>query len=145
MTVIVMTDIFTKEKRREIMASIKGSNTKPEIIVRSLIHRMGFRFSLRRKDLPGKPDIVLPRYKKVIFVHGCFWHGHHRCKRATIPKTNTDFWQNKIHKNTARDRLVKKQLRQLGWQILVAWQCELKKPNRLTKKLEKFLVKDTKK
>lgn len=134
-----MTDVFTKEKRHEIMANIKGRDTKPEKIVRSMIHRMGFRFSLHRTDLPGKPDIVLPRHRKIILVNGCFWHGHKGCKKATIPQTNTEFWTTKIEKNRSRDRRVVRQLRRLGWVVLVIWQCEISKPDRLLTKLEKFL------
>ena len=134
-----MVDVFTKEKRREIMANVKSRDTKPEKIVRSLVHRMGFRFSLHRKDLPGKPDIVLPRHGKVIFVHGCFWHGHNNCRKATIPATNTAFWAEKIAKNKVRDTKAKRQLRQAGWQVLVVWECEIVRTEKLTRKLKKFL------
>ncbi len=139
-----MTDVFTKEKRHEIMASVKGRDTKPEKIVRSIVHLMGFRFSLCRKDLPGKPDIVLPRHGKVIFVHGCFWHGHANCRKATIPATNTVFWLEKITKNKARDTKVKRQLRQAGWKVLVVWECEITRTEKLIRKLNKFLKTDTK-
>ena len=134
-----MVDVFTKEKRREIMASVKSRDTKPEKIVRSLVHRMGFRFSLHRKDLPGKPDIVLPRHGKVIFVHGCYWHGHANCRKATIPASNTTFWTEKIAKNRTRDAKVKRQLRRTGWQVLVVWGCEIVRVEKLLRKLNKFL------
>lgn len=137
-----MIDVFSKEKRHEIMASIKGRNTKPEKIVRSMLHRMGFRFSLHRTDLPGKPDIVLPRHHKIILVNGCFWHGHKGCKKATIPRTNTEFWTTKIENNRSRDRRVIRQLRRLGWLVLVIWQCEISKPGRLLAKLERFMNTD---
>ena len=139
----MMTDVFTKAKRHEIMASIKAHDTKPEKAVRSIIHRMGFRFSLYRKDLPGKPDIVLPRHDKVVFVHGCFWHGHTNCRKSTIPATNTEFWTDKITKNKIRDMKVKRQLRQAGWQVLVVWECEITRTETLIKKLKKFLEKET--
>ena len=139
-----MVDVFSEEKRREIMASVKGRDTKPEKIVRSLVHRMGFRFSLHRKDLPGKPDIVLPRYEKVIFVHGCFWHGHANCRKATIPATNTAFWTEKIAKNRIRDMKTKRQLRRQGWQVLVVWECEIARTEKLIRKLHKFLEPDNK-
>jgi len=137
-----MVDVFTKEKRHEIMASVKGRDTKPERIVRSFVHRMGFRFSLHRKDLPGKPDIVLPRYGKVIFVHGCFWHAHTNCRKATIPATNTKFWMEKIAKNKLRDAKTKRQLRRDGWQVLVVWECEIARTEKLLRKLNKFLKTD---
>src|SRR5688500_15685000 len=98
-----MADTFTKEQRSKIMSQVKSTNTKPEILVRQLLHRMGYRFRLHRKDLPGKPDIVLPRHHKVIFVHGCFWHGHEGCPRAARPTTNVDFWNTKIDRNVERD------------------------------------------
>ena len=135
----MMVDVFTKAKRHEIMASVKSRDTKPEKAVRSIIHRMGFRFSLHRRDLPGKPDIVLPRHGKVIFVHGCFWHGHTNCRKATIPATNTEFWAEKIAKNKTRDTKVKRQLKKAGWKVLAVWECEIAKPNKLLRKLKKFL------
>ena len=134
-----MADVFTKEKRREIMASVKSRDTKPEKIVRSLVHRMGFRFSLHRKDLPGKPDIVLPRHKKVIFVHGCYWHGHANCRKATIPASNTAFWAEKIAKNKLRDAKAKRQLRRTDWRVLIVWECEIVRSEKLLRKLNKFL------
>lgn len=134
-----MVDVFTKAKRREVMARIKGCDTKPEKMVRSLVHRMGFRFSLHRKDLPGKPDIVLPRLGKVIFVHGCFWHGHASCRRATIPTTNTAYWTEKIAKNKVRDAKTKRLLRRAGWHVLIVWECEIAQTEKLTKKLMRFL------
>jgi len=138
-----MVDVFTKEKRHEIMASVKSRDTKPEKTVRSLVHRMGFRFSLHRSDLPGKPDIVLSRHGKVIFVHGCFWHGHANCRKATIPATNTAFWTEKIAKNKVRDVKSKRQLRRVGWQVLVVWECEIAKTEKLMRKLNKFLEPET--
>lgn len=136
-----MTDIFSKEKRHEVMAKVKGQNTMPEMIVRSMIHRMGFRFSLHRKDLPGKPDIVLPKHRKIVLVHGCFWHGHVHCKKAMIPKSNVEFWTNKIETNRKRDRKVIYELRKSGWRVLVIWQCEIRRLDKLTAKLQRFFKK----
>ena len=112
------------------MSRIKGKDTKPEKIVRSALHKEGFRFRLNRKDLPGKPDIVLPKYKSVIFVHGCFWHRHPRCKFAYNPKSRETFWQKKFSENVERDRFVKKELRKMEWKVIVVWECELKNVKR---------------
>ena len=118
-----MTDVHTREQRSYNMSRIKGKDTKPELIVRSLVHQMGLRFRLHRKDLPGKPDIVLPRHNKIIFVHGCFWHMH-RCRYGRVkPKANAEFWQEKREGNVARDRRNLKALRADGWQVLVIWEC----------------------
>lgn len=108
------------------MSSVKGKNTKPERVVRSLLHRSGFRFRLHRKDLPGCPDIVLPKYKTVIFVHGCFWHRHSGCPRTTTPKTNVDSWEKKFADNVARDERNRTALEELGWKVIVIWECEIK-------------------
>ena len=132
-------DNVSREKRSWIMSRIKGKDTIPEKTVRSLLHHAGFRFCLNRKDLPGSPDIILPKYKTVIFVHGCFWHGHEGCKRATRPSTNIEFWNKKIRKNRERDYIVKDQLEKLGWQVLIVWQCELKNPDQLIEKLVHLL------
>ena len=134
-----MTDVFSKEKRSWIMSRVRGRNTKPEILVRSVLHRMGFRFRIHRRDLPGSPDIVLPRHGKVIFVHGCFWHGHRQCARSKRPSTNKAFWEKKLNNNIERDKRFRKELQQMGWGVLVIWQCETKKPEKLLKKLEGFL------
>jgi DNA mismatch endonuclease Vsr len=135
-----MTDVFDKEKRSEIMSSVRSKNTKPEIIVRKLLHSMGYRFRLYREDLPGTPDIALPKYKMVIFVHGCFWHGHGGCPRAKLPKTNVDFWKEKIEKNIGRDRENIKRLNALGWKPIVIWSCEVKNPNKLNVYAHSFLT-----
>ena len=108
------------------MSRIRCKDTKPEKIVRSVLHKNGFRFRLNRKDLPGKPDIVLPKYQTVIFVHGCFWHRHPQCRFAYNPKSRVKFWQNKFNENIERDRFVKKELRKMGWKVIVVWECELK-------------------
>jgi DNA mismatch endonuclease (patch repair protein) len=134
-----MTDVFTKDKRSWIMSRVKGRDTKPEILVRSLVHRMGFRFRLHRRDLPGKPDIVLPRHKKVIFVHGCFWHGHKQCSRSKRPTTNERFWNKKLDGNIERDKRFRRKLHRMGWKVVVVWQCETRNPEKLLQKLERFL------
>lgn len=133
-------DVFTPEKRSWVMAQVKGRDTKPELLVRSLLHRLGFRFRLHRADLPGKPDIVLPRHGKVIFVHGCFWHGHKGCRRATRPTSNTTFWNNRLDGNTRRDRTTERRLRRLGWGVLVIWECETKSMAKMEARIRRFLA-----
>lgn len=134
-----MVDVFTKSKRREIMSRVRARDTAPELKVRSLIHGLGYRFRLHRRDLPGNPDIVLPRLNKIVFVHGCFWHGHARCSRASLPATNVAFWREKIEGNKKRDLRVRRQLRRLGWSVLIIWQCELREPEQVEQKLQLFL------
>ncbi len=113
------------------MSAIKSKNTKPEIVVRKILHSMGYRFRLHGKDLPGSPDIILPKYKTVIFVHGCFWHRHENCKYASTPKTRTKFWESKFGSNIKRDKINQKNLIKLGWKIIIVWECELKKTHYL--------------
>lgn len=108
------------------MSRIKGRDTAPELRLRSLLHRVGFRFRLHTKDLPGRPDIVLPRYRAAIFVHGCFWHRHPGCKYATTPSTRREFWQEKFNGNVSRDARNRAQLEADGWKVLIVWECELK-------------------
>ena len=134
-----MTDVFSIEKRSWIMSRVKGRDTKPEVLVRSFVHRMGYRFRVHRRELPGNPDIVLARHKKVIFVHGCFWHGHKGCSRSRRPTTNEKFWNNKLNGNIKRDRLNCRELRQMDWKVLVVWECETKASELLLEKLERFL------
>jgi DNA mismatch endonuclease (patch repair protein) len=124
---LTTTDIYTQEKRSDLMSRVKSKNTKPELAVRSILHRMGYRFRLHRKDLPGIPDLILPKFKTVIFVHGCFWHQHEGCKKATLPKQNADFWLDKLTQNIERDRRVQAELEELGWQVFTVWECEVKK------------------
>lgn len=119
-------DIVTREVRSRMMASIKGSDTKPELVVRSVLHSIGFRFRLHRVDLPGRPDIVLPRYRLAVLVHGCFWHRHAGCRFAYSPKTNQDFWSKKLHSNVLRDRQVLSGLHKLGWRTLIVWECHIR-------------------
>lgn len=122
-----MADVHSKEIRSYNMGRIKGKDTKPELLVRKFLFKQGFRYRLHVKDLPGKPDIVLPKYKTVIFVHGCFWHGHNGCKYYVIPKTRTEWWLNKINGNIARDLLANEQLTMGGWKIIEIWECQLNK------------------
>lgn len=137
-----MTDRVTPEQRSRNMARVKGRDTKPERLVRSLIHGMGYRFRLHRADLPGKPDIVLPILRKVIIVNGCFWHGHPDCRRSVRPSTNREFWDIKIDGNIARDARNLAALEALGWRVLIVWQCETKNHEALEAALERFLRDD---
>jgi len=137
-----MTDVFTPEKRRSIMATVHGRNTSPEKRVRSMLHKLGYRFRLHATSLPGRPDIVLPRYRKVVFVHGCFWHQHPGCSRASTPTTNREFWLAKLQGNVARDLLVQQQLKEVGWQFMVVWECELRRPQDVEDRLRQFLNQD---
>lgn len=121
-----MADVHSKEVRSYNMSRIKGKNTKPEMLVRKFLHANGFRFRLHVQDLPGKPDIVLPKYKTAIFVHGCFWHGHAHCKYYVIPKTRTEWWVNKINTNIQNDSKAINELQKSGWNVNVLWECELK-------------------
>lgn len=121
-----MADIFDKSKRSEIMSKISGKETKPEILVRKYLFAHGFRFRKNDKRLPGKPDIVLPKYKTVIFVHGCFWHGHEGCKKSKLPETRKEFWEEKINSNIERDKKNITILENTGWKVIVVWECELK-------------------
>jgi DNA mismatch endonuclease (patch repair protein) len=134
-----MTDVFTTRKRSWIMSRVRGRDTKPEIIVRSIIHRMGYRFSLHRRDLPGKPDVVLPRYRKIIVINGCFWHGHKNCLRSKRPSTHTKFWNRKLDKNIDRDKRSRSELEKMGWNVLVIWECEIQKPDKIVDKLRRYL------
>ena len=122
-----MTDVHDKKTRSFNMSRIKAKDTKPELLVRKFLFSKGFRYRLHVKDLPGKPDIVLPKYKTVIFVHGCFFHGHKGCKYFTIPKTRTEWWLNKIKGNQKHDCETEVKLNVLGWKVIVIWECELKK------------------
>ena len=121
-----MMDVHSKETRSYNMSRIKSSNTKPEEIVRKYLFSKGFRYRKNDKRYPGKPDIVLPKYRTIIFVNGCFWHGHKDCKYYVVPKTNTDFWLNKINHNIERDQKQINQLKMEGWNVIVVWECQLK-------------------
>jgi DNA mismatch endonuclease, patch repair protein len=133
-----MADVHSKATRSYNMSQIKGKNTKPELLVRKFLHAQGFRYKLHDKTLPGKPDLVLPKYKTVIFIHGCFWHGHNDCKYFVVPKTRTEWWLNKINGNAANDTRVMKRLKRGGWNVITLWECNLK-PIKAEKTLSKLL------
>jgi DNA mismatch endonuclease (patch repair protein) len=135
-----MADVHNKEQRSYNMSRIRSINTKPEMLVRKFLHANGFRYRLHDKKLPGKPDIVLPKHRTVIFVHGCFWHGHNDCKYYVIPKTRTEWWLNKINTNIANDVKAQKALKQGGWKIINIWECDLK-PAKVGKTLNVLLLK----
>ena len=137
-----MTDVFSKEKRSRIMSQIRSKSTKPEMVVRRALYSMGFRYRLHISELPGCPDIVLSKNKKAIFVHGCFWHGHDICKRSKRPETNTEFWNKKLENNIKRDGEIMEELKSLGWDVLVIWQCQTKNTSELNLKLKNFLSED---
>lgn len=121
------------------MSRIRGADTKPERIVRSVLHRSGYRFRLHRKDLPGRPDIVLPKYQAVVLVHGCFWHRHNGCRFAYSPKSRREFWEKKFAENVARDRRNVRALNKLGWRCITVWECETKNEEKLRSRLVRFL------
>lgn len=134
-----MADIMTPEQRHRCMAAIKGKNTKPEMIVRQYLHSFGFRYGLHNKKLPGSPDLVLRKYKTVIFIHGCFWHGHKGCKYYRLPKSNESFWSEKISRNQSRDNKSREQLEKKGWNVLTVWECELKNKEKRERTLRKLV------
>lgn len=136
-----MSDTLTPRERSQRMSLIAGQNTSPELQVRRIVHGLGFRYSLHRKDLPGKPDIVCRRLNAIIFVHGCFWHRHgaSRCRLARLPKSRLDFWPPKLESNRLRDQRNMRALRAAGWKILVVWECQLRDKERIKNKIERFL------
>ncbi|MCK5225990.1 MAG: DNA mismatch endonuclease Vsr [Planctomycetes bacterium] len=135
-----MADVHTKKQRSFNMSRIRGKDTKPEMVVRSMVHQMGYRYRLHDKKLPGKPDLVLKRHKKIIFVHGCFWHVHN-CKYGRVkPKTNAEFWEKKRTGNRERDKVNIKKLKKDGWSVLAVWECQIKREGYLEKKLRQFFV-----
>jgi len=136
-----MADIFSKKKRSQIMASISGKETKPEISVRSFLFKQGFRFRKNVKTLSGKPDIVLPKYQTAILIHGCFWHRHNNCSKASKPTSNIKFWETKIQNNVERDKRVKRELSKLQWRVITIWECELKNKNVFDKTMSKLVKK----
>jgi DNA mismatch endonuclease, patch repair protein len=135
-----MADSISSKHRSWNMSRIRSTNTKPEIIVRSLLHSLGFRFRKNVKTLPGKPDVVLKKYNAIIFVHGCFWHQHKNCKRSNMPKSRQDYWKSKLGKNVLCDELHNAELKKQGWRILIVWECEVKEKMFLTDKLKTFLL-----
>lgn len=134
-----MVDSVSKEVRSRIMASVRQHNTGPELIIRSELHRLGYRFRLHPKNLVGTPDIVFSRYRTVIFVHGCFWHQHKGCPLAKRPASNTEYWNRKLDENIKRDKLNIRKLRRTGWRVLIIWQCETNNLIMLERKLKRFL------
>ncbi len=135
-----MTDFLSPTERSERMSHIRGKNTGPELVLRKFLHRHGLRYRLHAANLPGKPDLVFPRYKAVVFVHGCFWHRHPECKIATTPNSNTPFWIKKFEKNVARDALVIAALKKLGWRVFIVWECELSSLTKAEATAEKLEV-----
>jgi DNA mismatch endonuclease (patch repair protein) len=132
-------DTFSSTKRSEIMSRVRSKNTQPELSVRTVVHGLGYRYRLHSKSLAGSPDIVLARHRKIIFVHGCFWHGH-SCSAATLPKSNRGYWELKQHRNADRDRENIRTLRRLGWKVLIIWECEIKSGESLRRRLKRFLA-----
>ena len=134
-------DIWSKEKRSQVMSKIRSKDTKPERLLRSALHKHGYRFRIHRKDLPGKPDIVLPRYNAIIYVHGCFWHYHKECSEGRIPNTNSKFWRDKLKNNVEKDKNNQKACEKLGWKVLIIWECEIEKHlMKVVKKIDKLLM-----
>jgi len=124
-------DVFTPQKRSEVMSRIRGRDTKPELVLRSMLHRLGYRFTVngpKNRSLPGRPDIVLPKYRTALFVHGCFWHGHENCRHFRLPKSRSAFWKAKIQGNQQRDLHNENALRNLGWNVVTIWECALRTP-----------------
>lgn len=136
-------DRLSKQRRSRLMSRIGSKNTTPELIVRSLIHRLGYRFRLHYKKLPGKPDLAFPGRRKIIFVHGCFWHGHENCPKGRLPKSNLDVWEPKILRNRERDIANSRELVSQGWEVLTIWQCELKNFESVKDRIVKYLGKNT--
>lgn len=134
-----MVDTISADKRSHIMSLVKGKNTRPEMLVRRLVHSAGFRYRLHDAKLPGKPDLVFSRKRKVIFVHGCFWHRHEGCALARIPKSNREFWLTKLEGNKVRDEKNVRKLHDAGWETLVVWECELRDLDTLALRLQSFL------
>ena len=134
-----MTDVFSAEKRSDVMRRVKGRDTSPELAVRRMLWRLGARYRLHRKDLPGHPDIVMPGRRLAVFVHGCFWHGHDCARGARVPKQNRDYWEGKVGRNRDRDAANLEKLEALGWRVLTVWECELKDPAALEARLRAAL------
>ena len=132
-------DTLTPEQRSERMSRVRSKDTKPELLVRRIVHGMGFRYRLHRRELPGTPDLVFPKRGKIIFVHGCFWHRHGTCKYTRWPKSKMEFWKPKLEQNHRRDKANQKALRRMGWQIMVVWECQIGDLERLGMKIQKFL------
>lgn len=132
-------DRLTTEQRSVVMSRIRGTDTMPELLVRKAAHALGFRFRLHRSDLPGKPDLTFSKARVTIFVHGCFWHQHPGCRRATVPQTNSDFWTKKLGRNVERDKAAVQALEKLGWKVAVIWECETKDSAAVSKRIQRLL------
>lgn len=132
-------DSLTPEQRSALMRKVRSKDTTPEMRVRRALHAKGFRYRLHHSDLPGKPDLVLSRFRTCIFVHGCFWHGHESCRKASVPKTNTDFWVKKISRNQERDREVRTLLEEIGWRVVTVWECQTEKAEEFERLLEEIV------
>ncbi|MCZ6653884.1 MAG: very short patch repair endonuclease [Planctomycetota bacterium] len=130
-----MADVFDRETRSRVMARVRGEDTKPELLVRKWLYAKGYRYRVHRRDLPGKPDIVLSRLRTAVFVNGCFWHGHTRCSHSALPVTNQRYWRQKIERTVRRDRRNAQRLRHLGWHVVTVWECRIKEDSYLTKRL----------
>jgi DNA mismatch endonuclease (patch repair protein) len=131
-------DTFTPAERSAVMRRVRGKDTEPEMVVRRMIHRMGLRYALHRRDLPGNPDLVFVSRARIVFVHGCFWHGHSCRSGRNRPSSNRGYWIPKLERNCARDRANQRALRRAGWRVLTIWECETRKPERLRARLERF-------
>lgn len=131
-----MTDHVSPARRSVIMSAVRGKHTVPEMLVRRAAHKLGLRFRLHRRDLPGRPDLVLPKHKTVVFVNGCFWHRHQGCKKASLPKSNVQFWMNKFEANKKRDLTNYAKLKALGWRVVVVWQCQVRSADRATRTIK---------
>ena len=136
-----MTDTLTPEQRRKVMQKVKSKDTHPEMVVRRLLHKAGYRYRLHRKDLPGKPDIVFPSRRKIVWVHGCFWHRHPGCKYNRMPASNQSYWTPKLEINVVRDEQALYQVTAEGWEAMVVWECEIKDSEELLRRLTEFLGK----
>lgn len=135
-----MVDTVSKSIRSRIMSRVKQRHTRPELVVRSLLHRLGYRFRLHRKDLPGSPDIILPKFRTAIFVHGCFWHQHKNCNKSRRPSSNQGYWNAKLDENISRDMRKERELSKRGWRVATVWQCEIRNLESLSKKIKKLLT-----
>jgi DNA mismatch endonuclease, patch repair protein len=135
-----MVDRLTADRRSALMSRVRSRNTGPEMAVRKISHRLGYRFRLHRTDLPGTPDLVFPRLKSVILVHGCFWHRHVNCPKASTPKTRISFWTSKFARNVERDVIAKRSLKGMGWRVLTIWECQIKRTESLETRISKFLA-----
>lgn len=132
-------DRLTRQDRSRIMSRVRGKDTLPELVVRRMAYSLGFRFRLHRKDLPGSPDIIFPKLRTVVFVHGCFWHSHPGCGRASVPQSHVEFWRTKLARNVERDQAAKTALEELRWHVAVIWECETKNPNTVKQLLQEIL------